>query len=152
MPSSAVTSALINKLLADGPLMALAPDGVFKDVAGASMANGLNPTRFVIVSRVPGGRDVWEFGRRAFEDGLYLVEARMLSSVAGANVEAAAARIDALLDPQPPQPPATLTVAGYGLMEIVREEPIESTEFDDVDSSIQWNRCGGRYRVMVATT
>jgi hypothetical protein len=151
MRSSAITVALINKLLADAALMALTPDGVFKDVAGASMADGGSPKRFVIVSLVTSA-DRWEFRRRAFEDALYLVEARMLSSVPGANVEAAGERIDALLDPQPPQPPATLTVPGYGLMDLARDEAVESTEFDDGDASIQWNRCGGRYRVKVATT
>ena len=42
----------------------------------------------------------------------------MLSTVPGANMKAAAARIDALLEDQP------LTVAGYTWMTMHREEPI----------------------------
>jgi hypothetical protein len=152
--SSAIRSALINKLLADATLMALTPDGVFGDVAGASLVTGGTAKRFVIVSLVTA-IDEWEFQRRAFEDGLYLVEARILSSsVAGAlgKVHDAAERIDVLLDPQPPAAPATLTVAGYGLMELAREEPLEMTEFDEADASILWHRCGGHYRLQMSVT
>jgi hypothetical protein len=146
--SSAITSALIAKLLARPTLMTLTPDGVFFNIAGASMATGGPCTRFVIVSLVLS-LDEWTFPRRAFEDALYLVEARVLST-SGGNAHAAAAEIDAELDPQPPDPPATLTVPGYGLMGMAREEATEAIEFDDVDPSIQWTRCGGRYRVQCA--
>lgn len=148
MRSSAITSALINKLLADATLMALTPDGVFRDVATKSMATGGSPSRFVIVSLVHA-TNTRVFGRRAFQDALYLVEARMLSTADG-DVHAAAARIDALLDPQPPLPPATITIPGYGLMACYQEEPTELTEFDDADRSIVWNRNGGQYRLWAA--
>jgi hypothetical protein len=90
------------------------------------------------------------FGGRAFEDAIYLVVARELSTVAVKNIKAAAARIDELLDPQPPLPPATLTIAGYGLMVSRRQSRVRSTEVDEDDSSIRWYHRGGRYQVMVA--
>lgn len=152
MRSSAITSALITTLLADAALMALVPDGVFFDVAGASIANGGTAKRFVIVSLVIG-TNTQLFGRRGYVDALYLVEARLLStSVAGALGKAhdAAERIDAILDPQPPALPLTLTIPGFRLMACYQEEPTEDIEFDEVDASIQWDRCGGRYRVWAA--
>jgi hypothetical protein len=152
MRSSAITSALINKLLADAPLMALTPDGVFFGVAGPSMVDGGTAKRFVIISPVTAV-NVPVFQRRAYLDGLYLVEARMLStSVPNAltRVHDAAERIDAILDPQPPEPPATLTVPGFELMTIFQEDPTELIEFDDADSSIQWFRGGGNYRAQLA--
>ena len=148
MRNTAITSALIAKLLADAPLMALTPDGVFKDVAGKSMANAGTAKRFVIVSLVVA-TNVQKMQGRAHQDALYLVEARMLST-AGGNVNDAAARIDDLLDPQPPAPRATLTIPGFGLMAIYQDEPTEATEFDDADASIVWQRAGGRYRVWTA--
>ena len=149
MRSTAITSALINKLRADAELTALAPDGVFNNVAGASMAaTGGTAKRFVIVSFIVG-TNARVFRRRAYTDALYLVEARMLST-AGGDVNAAAARIDELLDPQPPDPPATLTIPGFALMALYQDEPTESTEFDDADRSIQWHRGGGRYHVWAA--
>lgn len=146
MPS--ITIALINFLLADTALRALAPDGVFKDVASASMLTGGAATRFVIVSFVAGSaRRV--FGSRGVLRGLYLVEARMLSKSHG-DLAGAAARIDALLDPQPPAAPATFAIPGYTLIASALDEPTEHTEFDEADSSIHWNRGGGRYALWTA--
>lgn len=149
MRSSAITSALINKLLDDAALRALAPDGVFRDVAGASMVTpAASPKRFVIVSLVIGVNTL-DFKRRGHQNLLYLVEVRMLSMVGG-DANAAAARIDTLLDPQPPLPPATLDIPGYRLMSCYQEEPTEQTEFDEGDTSLIWNRVGGRYRIWAA--
>jgi hypothetical protein len=150
--SSAISSALINKLEADPTLMALTPDGVFYGVAGASRVTGGTAKRFVIVSLVIG-TNVLEFSQRSKQEALYLVEARVRSdSVANpiTRVHDAAERIDALLDPQPPAAPATLTIPGYHLMGMYQEEPTEDIEFDEGDASIQWDRCGGRYRIWAA--
>ena len=155
MRSSAISNALISKLLADTALMALVPDGVFYGVAGPSLATGGTAKRYVIVALIPGSSHVQVFSRRAYQDALYLVEARILStSVANplARVHDAAERIDALLDPQPPAAPPTLTVAGYTLMTMYQDEPTEDIEFDAPDPSIQWDRCGGRYRVQCSVT
>jgi len=141
--SSDIDNALVAKLLADATLMLLTPDGVFLDEAGASMVTGGNATRFVIVSLVEE-HDEAVFGRRAIEDALYLVEARLLSTTAGAtaNGKAAGARIDALLEDQP------LTVAGYTWMTTHREaRSTPRVEVDDADPTIRWYRRGGHYRV-----
>lgn len=134
--SSDIDQALVNKLAADATLMALCPQGVFVDEAPAGSM------RFVIVS-LDDEADEGVFGGRAIEDGLYAVEARMLST-AGGNVKAAAARIDVLLDDQP------LTVADYTWMTCHRESRIRLTEVDDADPSIRWLRRGGRYRVQMS--
>jgi len=135
--------ALIDHLLNDAPLRALAPDGVFWEEAGASMATGGNSTQFVIVSLVDAV-DEPMFGGRAWEDGLYLVKFVELSSVAVKNIRAGAARIDVLLEDQP------LTVAGYTPMTVHREARIRLTEVDDTDASIRWQHRGGHYRVQQA--
>lgn len=135
--TSDIAAALIAKLGSDAALLALCPNGVYWDQAPPGA------TRFVIVSFV-SAEDVGVFGGRAIEDGLYHVEARMLSTVAGANPKAAAARIEALLEDQP------LTVAGYAWMTTHREAPTRITEVDAVDPSIQWLRRGGHYRIQMS--
>lgn len=136
--SSDIENALVTKLGGDATLLSLCPNGVYMDEAPAGS------TRFVIVALVDEV-DEGTFGARAIEDGLYQVEARMLSTVAGANIKAAAARIDALLEQ------GTLTVAGYSLMALFRESRIRMTEVDEDDSSIRWYRRGGNYRLVVST-
>ena len=140
MPDSAlIGNALVTKLGADAALLALCPNGVYFDEAPS------NSTRFVIVSLVDEVDD-GVFGARAIEDGLYAVEARMLSTVAVlANVSAAAARIDALLEQ------GSLTVSGYSVMALFRESMIREVEVDAVDTSIRWYRRGGNYRLVVST-
>lgn len=154
--SSDVDAAIVAMLRADPALMTLMPDGVFMDEAGKSIVAGGSAKRFVLVSLVDE-HDEPQFGGRAFEDGLYLVKAVALSVINGAplpstTMAAAAARIDDLLDPQPPLPPATLTVPGYGVMVTRRDSRVRSTEVDEVDSAIRWQHRGGRYQVMVAPT
>ena len=145
LDSSSIEAAVIEKLASDSTLTALLQAGasVFTDEAPAGS------TKFVIVSLVDE-QDVQQFERRSFEDALFLVEARMLST-AGGNIKAAAARIDSLLDPQPPLPPATLSVAGYRLMTMHRESRVRNIEVDEVDSSIRWSRRGGHYRISMST-
>ena len=135
--SSDIDNALVALLGADSALLALMPNGVYIDEAPPGA------TRFVIVSMVDAV-DEPVFGGRAFEDVLYLVEPRALST-SGGNVKAAAARIGVLLEGQP------LTVSGYTWMTMHREgrSPLR-TEVDDQDASIRWNRRGAYYRVQVA--
>jgi hypothetical protein len=137
--SSDIDNALVARLGADATLLALCPNGVYFDEAPPGA------TRFVIVSLVDE-QDEGRFGGRAFEDALYTVEARMLSTIAGANVKAAAARIDVLLEDQP------LTVPGYTWMALHRESRVRLTEVDDADSSIRWYRRGGNYRLQMSVT
>ena len=136
--SSAIDSALVAKLGADTALLALCPNGVYVDQAPP------NATRFVIVALIDE-HDEGQFGGRAYEDALYMVEARMLST-AGGDIKSAAARIDVLLEGQP------LTVAGYAWMTMHRESRLRSTEVDDVDAAIRWYRRGGEYRVQMSLT
>jgi hypothetical protein len=134
--SSAILNALVAKLGADAPLLAHAPNGVYEDM-GPDQA-----TRFVVVSQVLS-RDLPVFVQgRVIEDALFLVEARVLQG-SGGDVRAAALRIDTILED------GTLTVPGYGLIAMHREEFIRGTEVDEVDPSIVWKRRGGRYRVQV---
>ena len=140
MPDSTrIAQAIIQKLKADAELMALLPNGIWRKVAPKGAK------RFAIVALMDG-RDVQQLERRSFEDDLYMVEARVLSAptIPEGDVYAAAARIDALLED------GDLDVPGYALMTMHREEPIEDTEVDDVDVSIQWHRAGGLYRVQVS--
>lgn len=134
--SSDIDNALVAKLGGDATLLALCPNGVYVDEAPPGS------TRFVIVSLVDEV-DEGQFGSRAFEDALFTVEARMLST-AGGNVKAAAARIDVLLEDQP------LTVAGYTWMTLHRESRVRMTEVDDADNSIRWYRRGGQYRCQMS--
>ncbi len=134
--SSAIDNALIALLGADATLLALVPNGVYWDEAPP------NSTRFVIVSFAEE-QDGAMFSGRAFESGLYLVKAVMLST-AGGDIRAAAARIDVLLDQQ------SLTVSGYGITDMRRESRVRMTEVDDVDASIRWFHRGGNYRVMAS--
>ena len=135
--SSDIDNALVARLGSDATLLALVPNGIFVDEAPPGS------TRFVIVSLIDE-LDEATFDGRAIEDALYAVEARMLSTVAGANIKAAAARIDALLEGQP------LTVAGYTWMTLHRESRIRQTEVDEADTSIRWYRRGGNYRVQMS--
>jgi hypothetical protein len=141
--SSAIDQALVDKLSGDTTLTALMPDGVWMDEGPAGKQ------QFVIVS-VVDAHDAPIFEGRGTETVLYAVEARELSSVAVKNIKAAAARIDALLDPPPPAARATLTIAGYGFQLMRRESRVRLTDVDAVDSSIRWQRRGGQYEVVVA--
>jgi hypothetical protein len=138
--SGDIDNALVAKLGADPTLLALCPNGVYWDVSPPGS------TRFVIVSHVDEA-DVPQFGSRAFEDALYAVEVRMLSTVAGApsGAKAAAARIDVLLEN------GAMTVPGYALMTMHRESRWKKTEADEADPSILWFRRGGNYRLMMST-
>jgi len=131
--SSAIDNALIAKLGADATLLSYMTNGVYWDEAPQGS------TKFVIVSMVDQ-IDEPQFQGRAYEDALYLVKAVALSTV-GANIQAAAARIDALLEDQ------TLTVSGYTHIVMHRESRVRLTEVDDVDASIRWFHRGGHYRV-----
>jgi len=142
--SSDVDAALVAKLQTDATLAALMPGGVYVDEAPAAQ------TQFVIVSLVDE-HDTPVFEGRASEDAVYLVKAVERKPATGSgNIKAAAARIDTLLDPQPPLPRATLAIAGYSFQLMRRVERVRMTEVDDVDSSIRWWHRGGRYEVKVA--
>jgi len=135
--SSEIDNALVAKLGGDATLLALMPNGVYIEEAPPGM------TRFVIVSLVTA-IDEPIFGGDGFEDGLYLVDPRALST-SGGDVKAAAARIKTLLHLQP------LTVAGYTSMIVHKDgRPGGRVEVDQVDASIRWNKRPAYYRVQMA--
>lgn len=138
MPDSGdVDAALSAKLLADGALAALTPDGVWFDAAKKGAL------KFVLISLI-NEDDEQMFGGRAFEDGLYLVKA-VMQETSTANAKAAAARIDALLDG------GTLTVAGYTLMRMQRMNRVRLTEVDETNADLRWQHRGGHYALQVST-
>ena len=144
--SSDYDAALVARLGFDLTLLALCPNGVYFDEAPAGC------TRFVIVSLVDEADVPMQGGGgRAYENALYLVEARMLST-AGGNVNAAAAQIDALLEDQKLTAPGSPTdeVAGYAWMYLSREGRLRQTERDAIDPTIRWFRRGGHYRLMMS--
>lgn len=146
--SSAIDSAVIGVLAADATLIGLMPGGVYYQLAPP------NTQQFVIVS-IADSADQQMFGSRAWESVLYLVKAVEFSSltVPHNNARAAAERIDALLDPQPPAPPATLTIPGFGTMVVQREgRRVRDFETDAKDATIRWAHRGAHYRVMAAAT
>lgn len=136
--SSGIENALVAKLGADATLLGYCPNGVYYGVAPQGA------TRFVIVDLVDE-QDEAIFGGRKFEDALFLVKAVMLNT-AGGNIQAAAARIDALLED------STLSASGYTTQAMFRESRVRYTEVDDVDPSIRWFHRGGRYRVQMTIT
>ena len=135
--SSLVDDALVQKLLNDSQLKQLMPDGVYWDEAKTGAK------RFIIVSLVDETDDATMNKGRSIEDALYMVKAVELAS-AGANIRAAAKRIDQLLED------GSLVIDGYELMSISRDSRVRSTEVDEVDPTIRWQHRGGRYRVQVA--
>lgn len=139
--SSLVEDALVTLLLNDSKLKSLMPDGVFWDQARDPAK------RFVIVSMVDEDDEaVFDENRpRAIEDYLFLVKAVALVST-GANIKAAAHRIDKLLEDE------DLQIEGYSLMTMHRETRVKYTEVDEVEQSIRWQHRGGRYRIQVALT
>lgn len=138
MPNAgAITAALLEKVRGDAPLAALMPDGAWHKVAP------MGATRFVIVAAIPPLTHVPMFGGVAYVEGLFLVEARALSTSDG-DVYAAADRLAACLEG------GDLTMATLAVMTMHCEEELEDVEVDEVDPSIRWNRCGGLYRVQAA--
>lgn len=137
--SSAIDAALVAHLQADPTLAGLMPDGVYMDLAPPGLK------RYVVVSLVIA-EDRAAFGRREYEDCLYLVKAVAMSSGGATSVKEAAAQIDALLEDQP------LVAEGYEWMGGFREERVRYLEIDAFDSTIRWQHRGGRYRVQMTPT
>lgn len=144
--SSDIDNAVVALLSADATLLGLMPNGVYWDEAAPGS------TRFVRISLVTP-HDARSFQGRSIESVLYAVTAVALSTT-NPNMKAAAARIDELLDPQPPAAPAALTPAGFTLMATYRDEEvprIRHTEVDEADPTIRWFVRGGHYWVVMST-
>jgi len=135
--SSLLDAAVVNLLLSDSTLMGLLPDGVYFDQA----TPGAQRYTLVTITSAP---DLSMFGARAFEGPIYLVLAVVLS-VTGGNVQAAAARIDALLDG------ATVSATGYRSGVLRRLTRIRHSDPDAQDASHRWQTRGGEYELVVAS-
>jgi hypothetical protein len=139
--SAAVDSALVAKLLADtGPsgLLTLMSDGVWWDVAPQGK------TKVVIVRLMAHSTTPMQGGGgRAYETPIYLVKAVALGTT-GADVKAAGARIDVLLDG------GTLTVPGYSLMAMRLDEYVHYVETDPTNADARWHHYGGMYEIYVS--
>lgn len=138
--SSLVDDALISKLINDGQLRSICPDGVWSDQAGEGK------TRFVIVSLVEHG-DVPVFEGRGYEDALYLVKAVIKNGTG--DIKAACSRIDEILSGADGRG-AIIEVPNFGELSVAREARIRYTEVDEEEPSIRWLHRGGRYRVHAA--
>lgn len=134
--SSQIGLAIVNKLRGDVTLAGL--------TGGIWLDKGPTGSRQHVIVSLAVGLDIRMFGARAFEEPLYLVKAVEHSSVTPHHIDAAAARIDALLDY------GTLTITGYAFKAMFRDEPVAYTENDDRDPSISWIHAGGRYQVIAA--
>jgi hypothetical protein len=133
MPTSSnLDDAIVAKLLADAPLMALAANTVAWDIAPQGA------TSFVIVSLL-GSADTLMFGVRAFEESTYLVKF-VEKNTSAINAKSAAARIDAVLEW------ATLTPAGYGPVTMQRTERVRYTEVDEANA--RWQHWGAMFGLM----
>lgn len=139
--TSELDAALLTRLAGDATLAALMQPGAFVFFSQAPPGS----TRFVILDRTQSF-DVPVFSGRSHEDALYQIDARMLSTAGSeGDMDAAALRIDQLLDGQP------LSIVGYTLMTLQREEPIRMTEPDDLNPAILYRRRGGYYRLVAST-
>jgi hypothetical protein len=132
--TSLVDAALLSRLAADAPLVALMPDGIYFDQAKQGAL------QFVIVSLLDGAYEGVYVAGRAIYSALYLVKAvsKGMSNIAASQ---AAARLDALLEDQP------LTVAGWNGMSCFCEVRLRTTEVDIVDPGIRWQHWGGHFRI-----
>lgn len=137
--SSAIDNALVAKLGADTALLAICSNGAYYAEAPPKS------TAFVIVQLMTSD-DVAAFDKgRTIENSTYLVKA-VIRNDTGKDIAAAAKRIDDVLED------GTLTVTGYTLMRMHREERIRTTEVDDTDPSVRWWHRGGLYRVECAVS
>jgi len=134
---AAVDTALIAVLAGDAALMALCPDGVYRDVAPAGK------TRFVIV-QFQTHEDIEGFRMPMYEEFRYRITARLLDP-SGLDADAAADRIHVLL-----QDVTLLAIDGYTHMATLRVERGRTTEVDAVDNDIRWQLAGGDYEISVS--
>lgn len=133
--SSAIDYAVFAALRADATLMAMVPDGVFRDEAPQGK------TKFIVVA-TPSSEDVPMLGGTAFENQTYLVKA-VLKEQTVVNADAAAARIKTDLE-------AMTAAAGYGGVTAQRTERVAYAEIDPDDADARWQHRGGLYELTVA--
>lgn len=132
MSVAALDNGLIAALKADAQLTALAPGGVYRDIAPDGVAEP-----FVIVTLM-SHHDVPQFGAtEAYQEARYLVKA-VGKGTSPTSTESAADRIHAVLQN------ATLTMSGFSQMGCFREERISYVE---ADAPSRYQHRGGIYVV-----
>lgn len=136
MSSANVDAALISKLAGDATLTTLAPGGVYREVAPLGVAEP-----YVIVQLMNHDDQYLLNTAQAFEAGTYMVKA-VQASTSGSAAQAAADRIQALLHN------GSLTITGFRLINLARQERIAYVEIDDVRDRRYQHR-GGLYDVLV---
>ena len=134
--SSALDAAIVNTLLGDSTLMGLLPDGVYIDYVTPGAQ------RYTLIS-ILSAPDTSMLGGRAFEAPVYQVYAVALS-VTGANIQAAAARIDVLLDG------ATVSATGYTPAVLRRVARHRERLPDTQNLAHYWDLRGGDYELLAA--
>ena len=139
MSSQAIDTALIAKLAGDATLTGLAPGGVFREVA----PQGVDEP-FIIVQQMTHEDQYLLRRQAAFESVLYLVKV-VQQSMSASGVQAAADRIQALLQN------GSLTITGYTLTLLQREERIATVEIDE-DRDLRYQHRGGLYRLIAEPT
>lgn len=136
MSSANVDAALISTLAGDATLTTLAPGGVYREVAPLGVAEP-----YVIVQLMSHDDQYLLNKAQAFEAGTYMVKA-VQASTSGSAAQAAADRIQALLHN------GSLTITGFRLINLARQERIAYVEIDDVRDRRYQHR-GGLYDVLV---
>jgi hypothetical protein len=137
--SQAIDTALIAKLAGDATLTGLAPGGVYREVAPQGVEEP-----FVIVQQMTHEDQYLLRRQSAFESVLYLVKA-VQQSMSGSGAQAAADRIHTLLQN------GSLTITGYTLTLLQREERIATVEIDE-DRDLRYQHRGGLYRLIAEPT
>lgn len=135
--SGDVLKRIVEVLAGDPTLAGLAPDGVFQDVADE------NAQRYIVIALIAHIDDPRFDGDRD-EHFRFQIRAVGLASSSTTGLDAAAARIFALLDRR-----ADLGIPGYGTIRCERAEYVDDRRPDAANASIWWAHRGGAYVIDV---
>jgi len=134
---AAVDAALFAVLTGDAALMALVPDGIWRDVAPAGS------TRAVTI-QFQAHEDIEGFRAPVYETFQYRIVVHILEK-SGGDADAAAYRIHTLL-----QDTVLAPIAGYTHMATLRVEPIRTQDPDSGDNDLRWQLAGADYEITVS--
>jgi hypothetical protein len=129
--SAAVETMLYATLHGDATLNALAPGGVWRDVAPA------NTTGTIVVFSLAAADDQYALAHRAYTEGTYAVKV-ITPGDSAAPAWTAAERVETLLTD------ASLTLTGGRVLNCRRRSSISMTE---VDNGEQYQHVGGIYTI-----
>lgn len=132
-----VQKRIVEILAGDPDLQGLAPDGVYIDVADE------NAQRYIVITLIAHVDDPLFDGDRD-EHFRFQIRAVGLASSSTTGLDAAAARIYALLDRL-----ADLAIPNYSTIRCQRAEYVDDRRPDAANASIWWLHRGGAYVVDV---